>query len=205
MAKNTTQLYLVRHAETTMISDNIINGQLDSPLSEAGLRDSQKTADFLHGQKFDVLYASTLGRAQHTAEIIGKSIKKEPIPDDRLMERYFGRLEGRSLDMFAPDGNGAWYLRPYVNIVLALTGESEQKFIRRVIEGIQDITAKHQGERIMVVTHWCALSILSQHLQGKSLRGWRDVGPWTACGISEFQSNGSNWKAIRLNEDLHLK
>lgn len=205
MSTNTTQLFLVRHADTTMLSDNKINGQSDSPLSEAGLRDSQKTADYFHGQNFDAFYASSLGRAMHTAEIIGKSIKKDPTPDDRLMERYFGHLEGKQLNLFSPDGNGVWLFRPYVNLVLALTGESEKKFINRIIESIQEITAEHQGGRILVVTHWLALSIIAQFLQGNNMKGWRDVGPWTACGISEFQSNGSNWKVVRLNEDRHLK
>jgi len=102
----TTQITLVRHAETTMISGNKIHGHLDAPLSEAGLIDTRKTAEYFRGQHFDTLYSSSLGRALRTAEIIGKAVQLDPIPVDKLRERYYGRLEGKSLDRFEPDGSG---------------------------------------------------------------------------------------------------
>ena len=67
-----TEIVLVRHAETTMISDNRIHGQLDAPLTELGITAAKKTAENFRGQKFDAFYASSLGRAMKTAEIIGR-------------------------------------------------------------------------------------------------------------------------------------
>ena len=109
-------------------------GIWDAPLSEAGLADCRKTADYFRGQHIDTLYASSLGRAMRTAEIIGKAIQLDPIPVDKLRERYYGRLEGKRLDRFEPDGSGPWYFRPYVNLTLYFTGEHEKDFIARVIE-----------------------------------------------------------------------
>ncbi len=202
--KNITKLLLVRHAETTMIAENKIHGHFDGPLSESGLRDCQKAADYFRGQKFDAFYSSSLGRARRTAEIIGKSIKQQPEQVDSLRERYYGHLEGKSLHFFEPDGSGVWFMRPYVHLALWLTGESEKHFVERVIKGVDKIVRDHQGQRILIVTHWGVLGILSQYFQGKDVSEWRQIGPWTACGVSEFHSNGKLWKTIRLDDGHYL-
>lgn len=202
--KKKTELLLVRHAETTMIAEKKIHGHFDGPLSTNGLRDSQKTAEHFHGQQFDAFYSSSLGRAMRTAEIIGESINQKPVPVDNIRERYYGHLEGKSLDLFEPDGSGPWFMRPYVNLALWLTGESEKHFISRVVKAIDKIIDEHQGERILVVTHWGILGILSQYFQGKDINQWRMIGPWTACAVSEFHSNGKNWNTIRLDDGSYL-
>ena len=85
-----------------------------------------------------------------TAEIIGKAVQLDPIPVDKLRERYYGRLEGKSLDRFEPDGSGPWYFRPYVNLTLWFTGEHEKDFVARVIEGTEEIIARHPNQRTML-------------------------------------------------------
>lgn len=204
MSKNT-QLLLVRHAETAMIAENKIHGHSDGPLSDNGLRDSQKAAAYFRGQKFDAFYSSSLGRAMHTAEIIGDAIEQKPVPVDDLRERYYGHLEGKPLHLFEPDGSGIWILRPYVHLALWLTGESEKHFVKRVIKGIDKIVQDHQGQRILIVTHWGVLGILSQYFQGKDVSQWRQIGPWIACGVSEFHSNKKGWETIRLDDGHYLE
>jgi probable phosphoglycerate mutase len=202
--EKTTQLTLVRHAETTMISENRIHGHLDAPLSAAGLAATHKTAEYFRGQHFDTLYASSLGRAMRTAEIIGEAVQLDPIPVDSLRERYYGRLEGKSLDLFEPDGSGPWYYRPYVNLALWFTGEHEKDFVARVIAGIEEIIQRHPNQRTLVVVHWGILGILSQYFQGLDVDEWRVIGPWTACGISEFALKDGRWQVVRMNDGSHL-
>ncbi len=187
-----------------MIADKRIHGHLDAPLSEPGLRDARKTAAHFRGQHFDVLYASSLGRAMKTAGFIGESINLTPTPVDGLRERNYGHLEGKSLALFEPDGSGPWYFRPYVYLTLGLTGESEKHVARRVVRSIEEIIARHPGQRIMAVVHWGILGILALYFQGKDVNEWRTIGPWTACGISEFHSVDGHWQTIRLNDGSHL-
>ena len=105
MAKST-EIVLVRHAETTMISDNRIHGQLDAPLTESGIEAARRTAEYLSGQKFDAFYSSSLGRAMRTAEVIGEAIHINPVPVDGLCEHNYGWLEGKPLPLFEPDLTG---------------------------------------------------------------------------------------------------
>ncbi len=200
-----TELLLVRHAHTTMIAENKIHGHSDGPLSESGLKDSHKAADYFREQKFDAFYSSSLGRAMRTAEIIGDALNQKPIPVDDLRERYYGHLEGKPLDLFEPDGSGVWFMRPYVHLALWLTGESEKHFVERVIKWINKISQVHQGQRVLAVTHWGVLGILNQYFQNKDINEWRQIGPWIACGVSEFHNNGQEWKTIRLDDGHYLK
>ncbi len=203
--EKTTQLILVRHATTTMIDDQRIHGHLDAPLSQSGLRDSRKTAEKLSDQHFDALYSSSLGRAMRTAEIIGEAIQLKPTPVDGLRERYYGILEGKSMKLFEPDGSGPWYMRPYVHLALQLTGESEKHVARRAVRSMEEIISQHPGERVIAVVHWGILGIMSQYFQNKDINAWRTVGPWTACGISEFHLTNGCWKIVRMNDGSHLE
>lgn len=199
-----TQIFLVRHAETTMIQDNRIHGHLDAPLSEKGLRDAHKTADSLRGQHFDALYTSSLGRALTTARIIGEAIDLQPIALDGLKERYYGWLEGQSLKWFEPALTGAWLNRILSQAALAISGESDQRFTHRILKTFHTISDQHRAQRVLIVVHWGILSILTKLFRGESMQNWQAVGPWTACGITEAHLNGNGWHIIRLDDGSHL-
>ena len=203
--QETTQVVLVRHAETQTITSQRIHGQTDGPLSEKGIQDAQKTAEYFRGHTFDAFYSSPLGRAMTTARIIGSTINMEPVPVDGLKERYYGWREGRSLKWFEPDLSGPKITLPLVKFALWASGESSDDFINRAIHTFDIIAKKHRGERVLIVLHWGILSILNQYLQEKDVSAWREIGPWIACGISEFHhNNNGTWKPIRFDNGHHL-
>lgn len=199
-----TRVVLVRHAETEMITKKLIHGHSDSPLSEKGTRDAQKTADYFRGQRFDAFYSSSIGRAVRTANIIGNAINIPPVPTDGLKERYYGWLEGKPLTLFEPDLTGPKIMHPIIEFALKISGESSLDFLDRVITTFESIVAKHEGQRILIVLHWGILSVLTQYLQGKDLAVWREIGPWTSCGISEYQQNENHWHPLYLDRSSHL-
>jgi broad specificity phosphatase PhoE len=201
---NPTQVVLVRHAQTEMIIENRIHGHSDSPLSQKGIRDANKTADHLQAGSFDMLYSSSIGRAMRTAEIIGNAINMAPVPIDGLKERYYGWLEGKPLSLFEPDLSGPKIMHPFIKFALNTSGESAEIFINRVIRTFDHLAAKHKGRRLLIVIHWGILSILTQYLQEKDLAVWREIGPWTSCGISEFHKKDNIWQTIYLDDSSHL-
>jgi broad specificity phosphatase PhoE len=199
-----TRIFLVRHGETTSTENHRIHGHSDAPLTKTGLQHARVTGEYLLSRFFDAFYCSSLGRAHNTAKIIGESIKKEPIPADGLRERFYGGLEGFPLQIFEPDLTGPVLLRPFVRFVLFVSGEHEKDFINRVVSSIQEIIANHPGQRVLVVTHWGVLSILTKFFNNESMISWEAVGPWTACGISEYKSNGKKWQVVQFNSSGHL-
>jgi probable phosphoglycerate mutase len=199
-----TELVLVRHAETTIISDNRIHGQHDAPLTDRGIAAAKKTAEYFRGQKFGVFYASSLGRAMRTAEIIGATINMQPLPVDGLRERNYGWLEGKPLALFEPDLTGPVFMHPIIKFALHVSGERDEEFPRRVVNSIEEIIQRHNGQRVLLVIHWGILSILTRYFRGEGMEGWQSVGPWKACGITEYHKNGKGWQVIRTDDHSHL-
>jgi broad specificity phosphatase PhoE len=95
-------------------------------------------------------------------------------------------------------------MHPIIELALKMTRESSQNFLDRVITTFESIVAKHEGQRILFVLHWGILSVLTQYLQGKDLAVWREIGPWTSCGISEYQQNKNHWHPLYLDRSSHI-
>ena len=88
--------YFVRHGESLWNVENKICGATDIDLTEKGFQQAEQAAEsILHQElKIDMILASPLKRAYHTAQVIsertGIPLKAEP----RLIEQNFGKWEG---------------------------------------------------------------------------------------------------------------
>ena len=200
-----TQLVLVRHGETEWTERGLLHGRLDSPLSAAGLRHSELTAQWLRGEQFDALFTSPQGRAMQTATIIGKVVGLAPAPLDDLREADFGWLEGKPLSLIDPDGPGNSFFRPAAWLMGALTAERPHRVAKRVMSAIETMVQQYPRGRVLVVTHWGIISMIMAQLVDKNPRQWRGRGPWAACGISELHAINGAWEVVRLNDHGHLQ
>jgi 2,3-bisphosphoglycerate-dependent phosphoglycerate mutase len=91
------KLFVFRHAETTDNRRNIFSGWRDPKLTSRGLRQAQEVAEQLRQEKIDYAFTSHLGRARKTLEIVLELHPDVPVfIDDRLIERCYGLLQGRS-------------------------------------------------------------------------------------------------------------
>ena len=90
------KLYIVRHGETEWNLIKKFQGQLDSPLTENGIKIMKDTRNKLKNIIFSRVYTSELGRAVKSAEIIlNKNInyKNDKIEIKKMFELnevYFG-------------------------------------------------------------------------------------------------------------------
>ncbi|XP_050047662.1 fructose-2,6-bisphosphatase TIGAR-like isoform X1 [Dermacentor andersoni] len=103
-------LTLVRHGETLHNKDNVIQGQLDVPLSSIGLEQAELLGKHLQQQRFTHVYSSDLSRAKQTAMSILEKNRVTPGPiieDQRLRERKFGTVEGQSFGYLKEASNKA--------------------------------------------------------------------------------------------------
>lgn len=93
-----TKFIFVRHGETTYNRDHMIQGWLDSPLTEEGLVQSASLGQRLPAD-IDLAFSSDLGRAKHTLEIILETYGKVPtFYDWRIRERHLGVLQNKPKD-----------------------------------------------------------------------------------------------------------
>lgn len=198
---------LVRHGETEWIERGLLHGRLDSPLSRAGRRHAQQTADRLRGESFDAFYTSPLGRAVETAEILGSALGVHPQRLEELREVDFGVLEGRPRRLLDSKDMPGRLVRPLARAAFVLTGEPWPHVARRVRTAVDLLVQRHPGGRLLLVTHWSILSHLAALLLEGDPRSWRCYGPWDACGLSEIigeRGPALTWRAVRLNDTSHL-
>jgi len=142
-------LYLVRHGQTELNVQNILQGWHDSPLTARGREQALATraAFEARGISFDHAYSSPLGRARHTAGlIVGEDLPIKPVDD--LREWHLGSLEGASNREMPP--------RPWGDYPVAFGGESEGELRARMVAALSRIMARPQHDCVLAVSHGSA-------------------------------------------------
>jgi 2,3-bisphosphoglycerate-dependent phosphoglycerate mutase len=91
------RLFVFRHAETTDNSRGIFSGWRDPEITLKGLSQAEEIAEQLRRFKIDYAFTSHLKRARKTLEIVLETHPAVPVfMDDRLIERCYGLLQGKS-------------------------------------------------------------------------------------------------------------
>src|SRR3990167_4625255 len=89
-------IYVVRHGESEWNVKGLIQGQSDSPLTQSGERQAFLLAKELKNIKFGAVFSSDLVRAKRTADMIALERSLAIQTSKALIERNFGKLEGKS-------------------------------------------------------------------------------------------------------------
>jgi broad specificity phosphatase PhoE len=84
------ELWLIRHGETEWSRNRRHTGRSDLPLTPEGEQAARALAPRLDGVAFDLVLASPLVRARHTAELAGLNPQIEPL----AVEWDYGQYEG---------------------------------------------------------------------------------------------------------------
>lgn len=91
-------VYIVTHAQSLHHIVERVSGWYDTPLTDLGREQAEKTGRFLKSaiDSNDVqLFSSDLKRAAETADIIGKRLEKPVTLDSRLREMSYGDADQR--------------------------------------------------------------------------------------------------------------
>jgi probable phosphoglycerate mutase len=157
----TTRILAIRHGETAWNRDARIQGYLDIPLNEAGLRQAARLDEALADEDLHAVYSSDLSRARETARALAARRGLPLQLDEGLRERSFGVFEGRSfaeLEVACPDETLRWRRRdPDFG---PEGGERLDAFYARCVEVWSRIAATHPGQTIAIVSHGGVLDSL---------------------------------------------
>jgi 2,3-bisphosphoglycerate-dependent phosphoglycerate mutase len=194
------ELLLIRHALPVRVE--LATGAADPALSEAGHAQAGRLGAYLATEHLDAVYASPLARARETAMAL---------------------LEGRSLDMETVAGVAEWdqHSPEYVPVEelkaagdprwhAMLAGEwdaeeSEADFRTRVIDSIEEIIARHGGQRVAVVCHGGVINGYLSHVLGldRFARGFFYPN-YTSINRVAAASSGER-SVVTINETSHLR
>jgi probable phosphoglycerate mutase len=147
-----TTILLARHGETDWNRDNRFQGHADPPLNESGRTQAAELSAALADEPLAAAYSSPLRRAFETAEIVAAPHGLGPVPMDALREVDVGSWQGLTraeVEQRFPKQYARWldYEAGWEN------GESYEEMGRRVIAGLLELAAAHEGERILAVSH----------------------------------------------------
>lgn len=140
---------LVRHGETSWNSMKRIQGQTDIPLNENGIKQAKLLAARLHSEEklWDYILTSDLKRAYVTGQHISEVLQTPMLePDRRLRERYFGQIEGTTLEERITRWGEQWR-------ELDLGAEKIELMRLRGVELLNELYSKYPHENILCVTH----------------------------------------------------
>jgi 2,3-bisphosphoglycerate-dependent phosphoglycerate mutase len=106
-----TKLFVFRHAETTDNKRHIFSGWRNPKLTPKGHEQAQEIAEQLKKEKIDYAFTSHLTRAKDTLNIVLENHPDVPIfVDDRLIERCYGLLQGKSKTKVA-EARPEWFAK----------------------------------------------------------------------------------------------
>ncbi len=161
-----TQLILLRHGKTKLNEKKVYCGSSDPALSALGMKETEHTAKHLKAFVPDCVYTSERQRALKTAQIVAPNMPVTTVP--ALCELDFGDFEGLDADEISRRMPDEW--QAYLNDPHGYcfpNGDSVPGFLKLSSEAVTQIVKRHQGQRILIVTHkGVIMAALSYYLHG---------------------------------------
>jgi uncharacterized phosphatase len=185
-----TEIYLLRHAETDANKNYIVQGRMDNPINETGVKQALDTGKYLKALNinFDLVISSPLKRAYKTAELInhGMVIARPIIMDKNLIERNFGDYDGRKItdDYYDLTRNG-----------LIPNMETDEELENRVFNTLKDIAEKYDNKRLLIITH----SHVIKALLNLYVKDFTYMTYLHNCSLNKIQYADGQFKIIEYN------
>ena len=193
-----TEVLLARHGQTT----GLISGWWADPsLSELGRAEARILARRLHSDgPIAALYCSPLKRARETAEIVAGPLGLRVVvcPDLREIDmRLIGELGAflvarKVAELRHPPAPLAPVLRwPHT--------ERPREYVARVGRPLDEIVLRHQGERVLVVSHAGTIrALLAHYFPSETERWWATAV--RRCSVTRLQVASDRTVLLALDD-----
>lgn len=148
------------HGTTIDNEQHISSGWKDAELSELGIKQAVSLKEQTGNKKFDVVFCSDLKRAHESAKLAWDGLY-QIIPDTRLRECNYGKLNGASSDVVEPMQEGECIEKPFPE------GESYEDVKQRITDFLVFLKQNYEGRDIAIVAHKAPQLSLDVLLKGR--------------------------------------
>ena len=199
-------LYFLRHGQTSSSRDNVFCGSgLNPDLTPEGAQMAQQFADFYGDLSWQAIYASSLQRAQQTAQPISAKTGLEIQTRDDLREIAYGAWEGKTVaqvDAQYHDAHIKWTADPAWNA--PTNGETAIVIARRGLQVVEEIRERFGDGNVLLVSHKATIRIVLCALLGIDVGRYRfRMGcPTGSISVVEFGQHGPLMKTLANREHL---
>ena len=159
-------LYIIRHGETEWNTKRLLQGHLDSPLTEAGVAQVSARAAELKDVHFDAIFSSDLPRAMRSAEIIKLDRDILVQASELLRERNHGSFGGMHLDEYKNNLKEKMLEKERLSsekqwsFKIANDVESDGEVASRLLVQLREIALAYPRKNVAVVTHGGCMHII---------------------------------------------
>ena len=201
-----THLIITRHGYSEYNKTRMYTGQVDVALTDLGLRQAAKTAEYVaETYKIDAIYSSDLKRAMSTAiplsEKLGIPVIKEPL----IKEIYGGLWENKLMPEIDKLYHEDYQLyKTTIGLARCTGGESLAELQARALEGMKKIAEENDGKTVFVATHGGVLLTLASTWMGLPLEKMHETPPATNSSITEVIYENGEFKIEKYSFDEHL-
>ena len=199
------RLLAIRHGATAWSRERRYAGSMDISLSPEGRRQCAALAQALGALPLAAIYASPLARARESAAPIAAAQGIDVTLEPDFREMSFGDWEGLTRDEVErrfPEDYAVWRTAPER---FARPGSEPLGAVaERVLRGLGELQATHQGETVVLVSHAVVTRLIVLAALGLGPERLWSVATSTA-GISEIEYR-DDWATLhRVNTVAHLE
>jgi broad specificity phosphatase PhoE len=190
------EVLLVRHGETDWNRENRFQGHADPPLNELGREQAAELATLLAGEELAAVYSSPLQRAFETARVVAEPHGLAAAPVEGLKEVDVGSWQALTrgeIEQRFPEQFRRWldHERGWDD------GESYEEMGARVVAALEELAARHEGERIAAVTHGGPIRAALARAAGISHSEARRRGPVVGnCFVARFTVSDGGFQRL---------
>lgn len=198
-------LYFLRHGQTSFSRANAYCGELDPPLTDAGLAMAEAFAEHYAQLPWQAVFVSPMLRTRTTAQPLCDRVGLQMQIRDGLREIYYGQWEGLSpeeVNAKFHDDYVRWLADPGWNAPTG--GERGIDIYYRSNAVLLEIEREYPDGNILIVSHKATIRIMLSGLLGIDVGRFRDriAAPVASVSIVEYTSRGP--LLLALAERSHL-
>lgn len=149
------KVYFARHGETEFNLRKILMGQkFDIDINKQGVEQAQELAAMVPAD-VNIIFASPLKRAAHTAKIVSKAKNLPVITREELEERDYGSLSGKTWDEIEKSvGVSLKDIEEHINTDLTKFHSENVNLVKvRLMHFLADLKKNYSDKTPLVVTH----------------------------------------------------
>ena len=189
------RIYFVRHGQTNLNKQRLIQGRIDEPLNKLGIRQAKQTGQLLKNLKFDFdkLVSSPLSRAFETAHWISVKMnyKDNILVNNKLVERDFGNYDYETIaDTFPTIMEPGFKEAGF---------ESSDILIPRIKSAIAELYVDYKNKTIIATVH--AHVIRSAYILSDPKKYTFTNFFLGNCSIHVFDYDGSNFQLVETHNN----
>lgn len=194
------RLLLLRHGQTEYNAASRMQGQLDTDLSELGIRQAAAAAKVLAAREPRVIISSDLRRARDTASALAEQVGLDVGTDQRLRETHLGDWQGLThleVDEQMPGARRLWrddasWRPPH--------GESRVDVAQRSVPVVEELVAGLGGwgrgdnadAPVVLVAHGGVIAAMTAGLLGLPVSHWPVFGGLANTSWVQLSGHGAD-------------